>query len=130
MKWTGLMLMAALVAAQAATPAKKTEGDPGEELFKSKCALCHGKDGKGSEKTAKLLNTELKAMNLTLDEHQKKSDAELTKVINEGQKKMKGFKGKLKDEEITSVLGYVRSLAPKEAKAEKGAAVSAPAATK
>lgn len=103
---TILLLCAGFV--NAGDAVKPAAGD--DAIYKSKCVSCHGKDAKGNAKLAKMLNVKDPAvMDLTLTT---KTDAELAAVILAGRNKMPSFKGKLKDAEITAVLGYVRSLAP------------------
>jgi mono/diheme cytochrome c family protein len=114
-----LTLMLAANAA-AAAPAKAPQA-PGQATFAKKCSACHGKDAKGSKMMAKMFKTDPENLNLTSEAARKKTDAELTKTINEGENKMPSFKGKLKDAEIAEVLSYVRSFAPKADKAEAGA---------
>ena len=97
----GLMLWAA------ATSALGADADGGKALYEKSCAGCHGPDGKGNEKMAKLLGE--KGLNIVGDETKKKSDEQLLTVIAEGSGKMP--KSKLTKEEQKQVLGYARSLA-------------------
>lgn len=87
------------------------EGSPGAAIFKAKCVLCHGADGTGNTPLGK----QLQAADLRSKDVQKKPDAELRKVIHDGQTNMPPFGDQLSDEEITQVLKYVRTLG-KEAK--------------
>ena len=82
------------------------EGSPGAAIFKTKCVLCHGADGTGNTPLGK----QLQAANLRSKDVQQKTDAELRKVIHDGQTNMPAFGDQLSDEEITQVLKYVRSL--------------------
>jgi mono/diheme cytochrome c family protein len=73
------------------------------DLYKSKCAACHGADG----------SKEMPAMGvkpLSGADVQKKSDAELTDAIAKGKGKMQPFAGKLTDDQIKSLVAYVRTL--------------------
>jgi mono/diheme cytochrome c family protein len=79
----------------------------GKALFEKSCIGCHGPDGKGNEKMAKILGE--KGLNITTKEVGKKSDDRLLKVLAEGEGKMPA--SKLSKEEQKQVLGYVRSLA-------------------
>lgn len=88
-------LLAALTLSIAA-PALAADG---AALFASKCAVCHGKDGKGSPAGKKM-----GAHDLTAEKH---SAAEVTKVVENGKGKMTAFKGKLTPEEIQAVSKYV-----------------------
>jgi mono/diheme cytochrome c family protein len=69
-------------------------------LYKSKCAMCHGPDGKkpaGHELTSAAV--------------QKESDADLNAVITNGKPpKMPKYGDKLKPEEITGLVAYIRTL--------------------
>jgi cytochrome c6 len=82
------------------------EGSPGVAIFKAKCVLCHGADGTGNTPLGK----QLQAANLRSKDVQQKTDAELRKVIHDGQTNMPAFGDQLSDEEITQVLKYVRTL--------------------
>jgi cytochrome c6 len=79
-------------------------------LFKSKCAVCHAPDGSGSGAMGKQLGvTDLRA-----DEVQKQTDAQLNDSITNGKgTKMPAYKGKITDDQITGLVGYIRSLAKK-----------------
>lgn len=83
------------------------QGNPGEAIFKAKCVLCHGADGTGDTPLGK----QLQAANLRSKDVQKKSNAELHKVIHDGQANMPPFADQLSDQEIDQVIRYVRSLA-------------------
>lgn len=75
-------------------------------IYKAKCAMCHGPDGK----------KENKAMNikpLTSPDVQKKTDDELFAITSNGKGKMPAYKGKLSDDEIRSVVVHIRDLAKK-----------------
>jgi mono/diheme cytochrome c family protein len=77
------------------------------------CAMCHGKggDGKGDVAADMHLNlrdyrdpTSLKGM----------TDGELSYIITKGKGEMTGEEGRLKPEEVWSMVNYLRSLAQKE----------------
>ena len=80
--------------------------DSGADLFTSKCAACHGADGKGETTMGK----NLKLKDLGSSEVQSKSDADLTTIISDGKKPMPGYKGKLTDAEIQGLVKYIRTL--------------------
>jgi len=63
--------------------------EAGEQLYKAKCAACHGPDGKGEVPMGKKLS----AHNLSSAEVQKQSDAQLTEVITKGKNKMPAYDG-------------------------------------
>ncbi len=81
----------------------------GETLFKSKCAACHGPDGKGEAPMGKKLG----ARNLASTEVQSQSDAQLVEVVTKGKNKMPSYDGKLKSDEIKGLVTYIRELAKK-----------------
>jgi len=80
----------------------------GKAVFDKSCVGCHGADGKGNPGMAKVLGE--KGLNLTSKDVTSKSDAQLLKVIAEGQGKMPA-QSKLSKDEQKAALGYVRSLA-------------------
>ncbi len=81
----------------------------GEALFKSKCAMCHGPDGKGEVPMGKKLS----ARNLGSTEVQGQSDAQLTEVVTKGKNKMPAYDGKLSKEQIAQLVAYIREFAKK-----------------
>ena len=105
-RWSAVPLLAALMLA---VPTPSQAQDAGA-LFKSKCAVCHSPDGSGSSATGKQLGvTDLRA-----DEVQKQTDAQLNDSITSGKgTKMPAYKGKITDDQIKGLVGYIRSLAKK-----------------
>jgi cytochrome c6 len=86
----------------------RAQGD-GATLFKAKCAACHGADGKGDTSMGK----SMKLRDLGSDDVQKQTDAELTDITANGKGKMPAYKGKLTDDQIKQLVGYIRSLKKK-----------------
>jgi cytochrome c6 len=80
-------------------------------LFKTKCAACHGADGSGNTTIGKSLG----AKDLGSADVQKQTDAQLTDSITNGMNggKMPAYKGKLTDDQIKGLVGFIRSLAKK-----------------
>jgi len=82
--------------------------DEGGDLFKQKCSMCHGVDGKGYSalKTPDFTDPKVQA-SLT--------DEEITEVIKNGKKgtAMPAFGDKLSDDQIKSLVTYIRSLKQK-----------------
>jgi len=89
----------------ATQPGKKTS----ENLFKAKCASCHGPDGAG--KTA--MGTMLKIRDVRSEDVQRQTNADLNRVIAKGKNKMPAFDGKLKKEQIEQLVAYIRQLGKK-----------------
>ncbi len=81
----------------------------GETLFKTKCAACHGADGKGEVPMGKKLG----ARNLSSAEVQGQSDAQLTEVVTKGKNKMPAYDGKLTKEQIGELVAQIRELGKK-----------------
>jgi cytochrome c6 len=79
--------------------------ETGADLYKGKCALCHGPDGKGSA-----VGKKLGARELTAADVQKQSDADLTTIVTKGKNKMPAYDGKLTKEQIDSLVKYIRTL--------------------
>lgn len=118
-------LMTLLLAGIAAAAPAATKEDAGKTLFAAKCASCHAKDGKGSAPMAKMFKVEKSALDLTSEKFQAGTDADALKIISDGKGKMPAFKGKIKEGELSGLLGYTRSLAPakkEEAQAKPAAA--------
>ena len=82
--------------------------DDGGDLFKQKCSMCHGVDGKGYSalKTPDFTDPKVQA-SLT--------DKAIVETIKNGKKgtAMPAFAEKLSDEQIQSLLIYIRSLKEK-----------------
>ena len=86
------------------SPVASHAGDGGP-LFKSKCAMCHGPEGKGDSAMGKKLNLK----DLGSAEVQKASDAEITDIITKGKGKMPAIKG-LTADQVKDVVAFVRTL--------------------
>ena len=80
--------------------------DTTADVYKTKCASCHGPDGKGETATGKAM----KVKDLASDDVQKMSDADLTTVIAKGKKPMPAYEGKLTNDQISDLVKWVRSL--------------------
>lgn len=83
------------------------------ELYKSKCASCHGANGKGNATMAKMFKVETSALDLTDKTTLDKSNDELSKITREGSGKMPVYKGKIEDPSIDALTSYIRTLATK-----------------
>lgn len=71
-----------------------------DAIYKSKCAMCHGADGKKAA-----------GHDLSGPDVQKQSDADLNAVITNGKPpKMPKYGDKLKPEEIQGLVAYIRTL--------------------
>jgi mono/diheme cytochrome c family protein len=81
------------------------ESDPAK-IFKTNCVLCHSADGSGGSATGKALH----AKDLRSDEVRKQSDTSLTEAITRGKGKMPAFGSKVKPDDVTKLVGYIRNL--------------------
>jgi cytochrome c6 len=81
----------------------------GEALFKGRCTVCHGPDGKAETPRAKQLGV----ADLTSTEVQSQSDGKLTNVITIGKNKMPSYDGRLNKDEIAELIAYIRELGKK-----------------
>jgi cytochrome c6 len=77
--------------------------------FRTKCALCHGQDGAGSE-----VGKSMNVPDLRSPVVQKLTDAELAQIISNGKGGMPPFKNSLSEDQIHGLVGYVRSLHQKK----------------
>jgi mono/diheme cytochrome c family protein len=99
--------------AAAAAKASPESIAKGEALYKRSCQTCHGPAGKGDGPAAKTLKGKLPDISdkTTLA---KLSDADIHEVISNGKKSevgnMPAMAKRLKPEEITDVVNYVRTL--------------------
>lgn len=83
------------------------DGPDGADLFKKKCAVCHGPDGTVTPAGDKIgAPAKLGAKTSAL------SEEEIANVITKGKDKMKGFEGKLTPEEIKAIATHAKTLAP------------------
>lgn len=80
--------------------------DDAKATFGAKCTPCHGANGTGDTPMGKKLG----AKSLASAEVQKKSDADLTKVIVGGSGKMPSFK-QLPADQVAGLVKYIRGLA-------------------
>jgi mono/diheme cytochrome c family protein len=102
LKNTALVSLALLLA----VPTIAFAQGSGADIFKAKCAMCHGADGSASTGMGKTMG--LKP--LSSPEVQNMSDADLTALITNGKGKMPAYKGKLSDADIAAVVKYVKTM--------------------
>src|SRR6266404_9995496 len=77
--------------------------------FRTKCAMCHGQDGSGSE-----VGKSMNVPDLRSPAVQKLPDAELAQVISNGKGGMPSFKNSLSEDQIHSLVAQIRSLREKK----------------
>jgi len=97
-----VVLITLLALGFAATCASPAVAQDAAATYKSKCAMCHGPEGKGGKMgTRDFASAEVKA----------ESDAQLTDIISKGKGKMPAYGGKLKDTEIKDLIAHIHTLA-------------------
>ena len=92
------------LAASIVTPAFAQSG--GADIYKAKCAMCHGPSGLGDTPAGKAL----KAPSFKDPAIVKAPDADLIAAVTNGKGKMAAYTGKLTDPQIKSVVTYIRTL--------------------
>jgi len=97
----GLMLFVTSIARANPGP----DGAASSATFRTKCAMCHGPDGSGSE-----VGKSMNVPDLRLPVVQKLADAELAQVISNGKGGMPSFKNSLSEGQIHALVAYIRSL--------------------
>jgi mono/diheme cytochrome c family protein len=112
--WASLMLFVLLagvmffvVSIARANPAP--DGAADSATFRTKCAMCHGPDGSGSE-----VGKSMHVPDLRSAVAQKLPDAQLAQIISEGKGGMPPFKSSLGEDQIHSLVSYIRSLRGKK----------------
>jgi len=81
----------------------------GASVYKSRCAGCHGAEGKGDTGIGKSMHLR----SFASPDVQKQSDAELTSWIADGKGAMPAYKDKLSGAQIKDLVGYIRDLGKK-----------------
>ena len=126
MNWWKLTVFTSLnifLVACSNSSAIKTNGDPNKaggvppgastttnsktsELFMKNCSTCHQPNGEGG--TVRVEDTKLKVPSLKSDRVIRHSDEDYTKQILKGGDGMPAFKEKLKPEEISDLIRFIR----------------------
>jgi cytochrome c6 len=106
--WMGAMTIGLALAAFAFFTATARADNTAEATYKSKCAACHGADGKGETPTGKAM----KVHDFASEDVKKMSDADLTDAISKGKGKMPAFKT-LKADQVKDLVGYIRGFGKK-----------------
>jgi cytochrome c6 len=103
--FVGLAFSVASIAWANASP----DGAASSATFRTKCAMCHGQDGGGSEVGKSMNVPDLRSPTV-----QKLPDAELAQIISNGKGGMPSFKSSLSEDQIHSMVSYIRSLHQKK----------------
>ncbi len=106
MRMTSPQIMAAMIACALSIPATCNAQADAAKIFNANCSLCHSSNGSGDTPTGKALH----AKDLRSDEVQKEEDAALNAAITKGKGKMPAFGAKLKADDVTKLVAYIRQL--------------------
>lgn len=74
--------------------------------YAAECARCHGDKGDGG--TATVLKKKIKVPSLKKGHALSHTDDQMVKIISDGEEEMPPFKDKLKPEEITNMVRFLR----------------------
>jgi mono/diheme cytochrome c family protein len=100
------LALAALAVAAAVLP-MSAFAQSAQDLYKSKCAICHAADGTGNTPAGKKMEVK------SFADSAKSSDATWIDITKKGKGKMPAYAGKLTDSQIADVIAYARTLAKK-----------------
>ena len=87
-------------------PAQAADTSTETDLFKSRCAMCHGRDGGGKTPMGKKIGVP----DLDSADVQETSEAEVESIIAKGKNKMPDYEGKLTPEQISQVSAFIKTL--------------------
>jgi cytochrome c6 len=99
-----LSISALLALTLAAVPASFSQS--AADLYKTKCAACHGADGKGNTP----VGPKMGVRDFSSSEVKKETDTELFAITKDGKNKMPGYAGRLTDDQIKAQIAYIRAL--------------------
>ena len=98
--------MFALAAALVVSTVRPAHAEDAAALYKSKCQVCHGADGKGDTAAGKKMGVK----DFHSPEVVKMTDADLVKTTTDGKGKMPAYKGKISDDDIKALVKYIHTL--------------------
>lgn len=106
----GILVGVGLLLATFAAAETAPDGERGRLIFEQRCAICHGKEGRGDGAQAPYLSP--RPASLVSAGTSVKSDQDLLKIIANGKPRtaMRGWKDILTDEEQREVLQHIRTL--------------------
>lgn len=104
-----LLAFGAMLAVGAMLTTSAIAQDKTEDLYKTKCASCHGADGKAETAIGK----KMAVKSFSDPEIAKNTDQTWIDITKKGKGKMPGYEGKLTDDQINDLVKYIRTLSKK-----------------
>ncbi|MGB8325762.1 MAG: cytochrome c [Candidatus Acidiferrum sp.] len=105
MLFVGLTLAVASIARANLAP----DSADASATFRTKCVMCHGPDGAGSQ-----VGKSMNVPDLRSPEVQKLPDAQLAQIISDGKAGMPPFKSSLSEDQIHSLVAHIRTFRGKK----------------
>jgi mono/diheme cytochrome c family protein len=105
MKKVSQVAMIIAIAALIAGVAMPAQAEDVAALYKAKCAVCHGADGKGSPAGQKMGVKDFHSPEVA-----KMTDAQLIESTTKGKGKMPAYENKLTGDQIKELVKFIRSL--------------------
>jgi mono/diheme cytochrome c family protein len=106
MKKVSQVAMMIAVAALVVGVAMPAHAQDTAALYKAKCAMCHGPDGKGETPAGKSMGVK----SFSSPEVAKAKDAELIEITSKGKGKMPAYDKKLTEDQIKELIKFIRTL--------------------
>jgi predicted CXXCH cytochrome family protein len=100
------IVISMMLTALATGAAFGADAKAGQAVYEKSCKSCHGADGTANPAIVKMMKVDIK--DLKSAEVQAHSDAELKKIVTEGQGKMKPI-ASVTGASLDDVIAYVRS---------------------
>ena len=100
-----LVVRTAVIAAALALTAAGAQAQDAAALYKQKCQVCHGPDGKGTG-----VGQKVGAKDFHSPEVQKMTDQEMFDAVKNGKGKMTAYDKRIPDDQIKDLIKYIRSL--------------------
>lgn len=107
--WLAAGLLLALPGDIVGSRAFSARAAEGAQVFKAKCAMCHGSDASGNTP----MGQRMKIRDLRSPAVQKQTDEELTAIITNGKPPMPAYGKSLTPGDIHDIVAYLRSIATK-----------------
>jgi mono/diheme cytochrome c family protein len=99
-----ILLLSSILSATCLIPSGLAQSPA--DIYKAKCAMCHGADGTANTPAGK----SLKARDFHDPDVIKATDADLTLAITKGRNKMPAYGKQYSDEQIKGLVAFVRDM--------------------